>query len=145
MPKIIIKNQEILLSFLIFLFPFSATIYAQQNKPSNSDGKNISVNRLPAPVASDGCTMWFDGDYKDCCFRHDADYARGSDNWRTRLRADNRLFICIAAKEGAWHFALAPVMWTAVRIFGSDWSPSSRKNTVHRFSKRMFILLKKSR
>lgn len=143
MPVTIIPKRKALLSFLLYLFLFSAPICAQQNEANNSGGRDVSIDTISAPRASDDCTMWFDGDYKDCCRQHDLDYLTGGDNWRTRLRADNRLFICIAGKKGVWHLALAPVMWIGVRIFGSDLSPSSRKNIVHRFFKRVFAGSKK--
>ncbi len=129
------------LLLLLHLFLYSEIIFAQQNEATKFDGKNIYVNKTAA--SSDGCTMWFDGDYLDCCRQHDLDYITGGDNWRMRLRADNHLFLCIVGKKGLWHLALAPVMWTGVRIFGSDLSPSSRKNIVHRFFKRVFTSVRK--
>ena len=142
MAKIIVPNTQTL-CFLIFLFLSPAATDAQQSNSSDPHSTNISVNSHLAPPPSDGCTMWFDGDFKDCCVEHDRAYLTGGDHWRTRLRADNRLFTCVAGKKGAWHLALAPVMWTGVRIFGSDLSPSSRQNVIHRFFKRAFALSKK--
>lgn len=141
MSKIIISNRNTLLLFLIYPFFLSGTIYAQRNETANPGGKGTSVDKTFASPVSDGCTMWFDGDYKDCCVQHDLEYLKGGNNWRTRLRADNMLFICVAGKKGLWHIALAPVMWAGVRIFGSDLSPSSRKNIIHKFFKRTFTLL----
>ena len=143
MSKIWVINCKMRLSFAVCLLLISGTIYAQQNEKNNPAAKSVFVSKSSASLATDNCTMWFDGDYRDCCRQHDADYLTGGDNWRTRLQADNHLFLCIAGKKGIWHLALAPVMWTGVRIFGSDFSPSSRRNVIHKFFKRAFVLTKK--
>ena len=113
-------------TLLIFSLIFSFAIFAcSQTTPSES--KNAQPAKAPE-FQSDGCTMWFDGEYKGCCERHDEDYFK-STGWRTRLRADNRLFGCVA-KMGFGYSLIAPAMWLGVRIFGSPWFPIHKKRKV---------------
>ena len=70
---------------------------------------------------SDGCTGAPNGGFNHCCIEHDAYY----NDWAmSRLKADNKLFICIK-KEGKdniinkfWHILVASSYWVAVRVFG---------------------------
>lgn len=139
MLKPIVSNTPRTLVFFLSLLLFPAAVYAQQTFASGFDGEDNVAGKRSAPGESDGCTLWFNGDFEDCCYRHDFAYRKSGLNWRTRLRADNRLFLCIAGKKGIWHLPLAPVMWTGVRIFGSDLLPLSSRNIVHQSFKRMFV------
>jgi hypothetical protein len=78
---------------------------------------------LPGNFKTDGCTLFPDGDYKNCCVSHDLAYFNGG-TLRERLRADNVLFKCVANKKGWWHKIVAPVMWTGVRIGGVSFLPT---------------------
>lgn len=60
------------------------------------------------------CTNAPEGNWHDCCVRHDWDYSEGMNKWR----ADGRLAKCIL-KRG--HPGVALVFWIAVTIGG--WGP----------------------
>lgn len=87
---------------------------------------SVAVNAariLPANFKTDGCTFFPDGGYRDCCVRHDLTYFAGG-SLRERLRADNRLFLCVAKKKGWQHKIIAPLMWAGVRIGGVGFLPT---------------------
>lgn len=72
---------------------------------------------------SDGCSMFLDGIYRDCCEKHDLDYFKGG-TWKERWRSDNELRKCVAAKKGFKYKPLSIMMWTGVRVFGVSWLPT---------------------
>ncbi len=72
--------------------------------------------------------MWFGGKYRDCCEKHDKAYFNNK-GWRSRLKADNGLFKCVA-NLGVPYIYTAPIMWVGVRIFGSSWFPIHKKRKV---------------
>ena len=74
---------------------------------------------MDKPFRTDGCTLWPDGDWKDCCVEHDRAYWRGG-RYRARLAADRALFRCVRARAG---FAVALVMYVGVRVFGAFYWP----------------------
>jgi len=78
---------------------------------------------VPAKFKSDGCSLFPDGAYRDCCVEHDLAYFNGG-SWKMRWRADKKLFKCVAAKKGFEHKILAPLMWTGVRIGGVHFLPA---------------------
>jgi hypothetical protein len=97
-----------------------------------------------ADFKSDGCTLWFDGNFQDCCIQHDLDYWNWykTGGWRGRLRADNRLFTCIAGK-GFFQKGMAPFMWLGVRIFGSPLFPAQKGNVIYNTSKKVIRFFRK--
>ena len=73
---------------------------------------------------SDGCTLWPDLDYKDCCIEHDRLYFGGG--FRSQKRqADLQLTKCVARKgknaasRAAHRFVIAPLMLVGVTIGGA--------------------------
>lgn len=108
-------KKYILTLLLTALFSVAA---AAQN-----DSKNNSQT-IPANFQSDGCSLFPDGDYRDCCVQHDLEYFNGG-SWTKRWRSDKKLFQCVAAKKGFEHKFIAPVMWAGVRVFGVHWLPTS--------------------
>jgi hypothetical protein len=120
------------LLILILTGVLTTLTYAQTSAPTdiNPQIESSSVKKPPSTKVfqSDGCTMWFNGQYRKCCDNHDLDYFKGS-GWRDRLTADNRLFTCVA-KMGFEYSIVAPVMWLGVRIFGSPWFPIHKKKKV---------------
>lgn len=68
----------------------------------------------PANFVGDGCTMFPDGDYADCCFSHDRAYYRGGTS-AERKAADRQLYRCVRDKG---HKYLSGLMWVGVRIGG---------------------------
>ncbi len=85
---------------------------------SNRESSELSITEIPNNFVYDGCSMFPDGNYGDCCKVHDDKYFFGG-NWKSRLTADNQLYTCVANKWW-WHHALAPAMWAWVRLW---WAP----------------------
>lgn len=65
---------------------------------------------------TNGCSFVPDWDFKECCDRHDLDYAAGR-TWRDKIRADLRLGRCIWNKA-RWHKIRAIVYTAGVLVFG---------------------------
>ncbi len=104
------------LLLLLLLGCFSVNIFAQNN------GKSKFVVNF-ANFKSDGCSMFPDGDYRNCCVAHDVAYFAGG-SWTTRWQADKNLYKCVAATKGFQHKIIAPVMWLGVRIGGVHFLPT---------------------
>ena len=71
------------------------------------------------PFKSDGCSVWPDGDWKDCCIEHDKEYWLGGTRTE-RLKSDKQLKRCVAAKG---HPIIARLMYAGVRFGGWPWFP----------------------
>lgn len=108
-------SRAILIAVFVGLFGFSLS--AQDKAKAR-----IEVNF--AEFKSDGCSMFPDGDYVDCCYEHDKAYFGGG-NWTARWRADKALYQCVVAKKGDEHKFIAPVMWLGVRVGGLPFLPTS--------------------
>lgn len=69
--------------------------------------------------AGDGCTLWFNGDWKACCDAHDYAYAHAV-SVADKLLADETLRQCVAMAGSAdvWHWLMGFVMFVGVSIFG---------------------------
>lgn len=104
------------------LLIFTLAILLSVSTPAQTNSKLTET--IPADFKSDGCSMFPDGDYRDCCVEHDKSYYVGG-SWTKRWRADKKLFKCVAAKKGIEHKIIAPVMWLGVRTFGVSWLPTS--------------------
>ncbi len=102
----------------VFLLAACLSISAVAQTDSTS-----AAETFPEGFKTDGCTLFPDGDYRDCCVTHDLAYFAGGTG-RERRQADNRLFKCVANKKGWWHKIVAPVMWTGVRIGGVSFLPT---------------------
>ena len=87
----------------------------------NSSGSAIKI--VPENFKSDGCSMFPDGCYKECCVEHDKAYFGGG-SWSSRWKADRQLLKCVAKKKGWWHKPLAPLMWAGVRLGGAPFLPT---------------------
>lgn len=68
----------------------------------------------------DGCTLWPNGDWVQCCDAHDWAYAQGVD----KIQADLALAQCVA---GTGHGVMALVMLLGVSIFGGIWYAAARR------------------
>ena len=108
-------KKNVFICLLVFLFSFSA---AAQNTAV------AVVKTIPATFKSDGCSMFPDGKYRDCCVEHDKAYFAGG-SWTNRWQADKKLFKCVASKRGFEHKIIAPLMWLGVRAGGVSWLPTS--------------------
>ncbi|HQU91394.1 MAG TPA: hypothetical protein PLK77_03815 [Pyrinomonadaceae bacterium] len=76
----------------------------------------------PADFRSDGCTYFPDGNYRECCEIHDAEYFRGG-AFRERRQSDKRLYRCVRSKKGWRNEIAAPMMYLGVRVFGASILP----------------------
>lgn len=72
---------------------------------------------------SDGCSLWPDGNYRDCCVAHDGAYFRGG-GLGARREADRLLYRCVRSKGRGYNPIIAPLMWIGVRIGGVGWLPT---------------------
>ncbi|MEP7076640.1 MAG: hypothetical protein ABI878_12610 [Acidobacteriota bacterium] len=86
--------------------------FAQATKPS--------VTPVPEGFTSDGCSLFPEGDYHDCCVQHDLVYFSGG-SWKSRWRADDQFRRCVGDKKGFVHKPLSLMMWIGVRIGGVPW------------------------
>jgi len=78
----------------------------------------------PADFVGDGCTLFPDGNYRECCYKHDIDYFRGGTG-KERQESDKRLYRCVRNQKG-WHNEIAAaVMLLGVRTLGDSWMPAS--------------------
>lgn len=133
--------------FFIFIL---ATASFSQSKPKVLSGADVPAaaakkSESAARFKSDGCTFWFDGNYRDCCRQHDLDYWNWHQNggWQGRLRADNDFFVCVASR-GLMAKLAAPVMWTGVRIFGSPLAPTHRRNPINKVSRKIIRMFRRA-
>ena len=74
----------------------------------------------PRPFTSDGCSLWPDGDWLQCCVAHDIDYWCGGTTAQ-RAASDLRLKQCVAA---AGHAKTGAVMEIGVYLAGASWLPT---------------------
>ena len=75
----------------------------------------------PKPFESDGCSLWWNGDWVECCVYHDFGYWMGG-ACEERNEFDLRLMDCVAAKG---HPFMADVMYLGVHVGGVWWLPTS--------------------
>ncbi len=101
---------------IIFMLLFAVVGFGQ--------GNSANKQNIPADFKSDGCSMFPDCDYRECCEEHDLAYYFGGTS-KERWQADKKLFKCVAAKKGFHHKIIAPIMWLGVRAFGVSWLPTS--------------------
>lgn len=63
-------------------------------------------------MSKDNCTLFIEGNWTECCARHDRRYA----NKRlTRYQADRLLYRCVSRKS---NILIASIMFIGVRSFG---------------------------
>ncbi len=76
---------------------------------------------LPPGFKSDGCSLFPDGNYRDCCVAHDIDYYKGG---KGRRSSDKRLYRCVKKKKGWQNKFIAPLIFIGVRIGGVSFLPT---------------------
>jgi hypothetical protein len=92
---------------------------AQTAVPSRA--QPVDTRQDPPPdFKGDGCSLFPDGDYGDCCLAHDRDYYRGGTK-AERKASDKRLAQCVHAKG---HKYISKFMYLGVRIGGMAWFPT---------------------
>lgn len=72
------------------------------------------------PFKSDGCSCWPDGDWLECCVKHDILYWQGGTR-EERKAADLALRTCVTAKG---HPLVGQAMFLGVRMGGVWWLPT---------------------
>ncbi len=75
----------------------------------------------PHPFTTDGCSMWPDSNWRDCCVKHDIAYWCGGSS-EDRYHADRELENCVTEKAG---IGTASAMYLGVRAGGPPWMPAS--------------------
>lgn len=98
-----------------FLVLFAVVIFIAPVRPQGIEP--------PADFKGDGCTLFPDGNYRECCYLHDLDYFRGGAS-KERKESDKRLYRCVRSKKGWKNEIAAPIMFFGVRIFGSPRLPT---------------------
>lgn len=82
------------------------------------------VRQAPAPpptFKSDGCSLFPDGNYRDCCVAHDQAYFIGG-SINDRRAADKELYRCVRSKGNGK--LLASIIFAGVRIGGVSFLPT---------------------
>lgn len=105
---------------LVLIFVFGACLALNASAQTGAD---LSSAAGVPTFKSDGCSLFPDGKYLDCCVAHDQTYLSGG-SWTMRWRADKKLFKCVWAKKGFEHKLIAPVMWLGVRAGGVHFLPT---------------------
>jgi len=76
------------------------------------------------PFVTDGCSLWPDGAWQDCCVRHDMDYWCGGST-EERRESDRALQQCVAQSFSDWRGgALGGMMRAGVVVGGVGWLPT---------------------
>ena len=78
-------------------------------------------NTEPRDFKSDGCSLFPDGNYRECCVQHDRKYFTGG-SFKERRAADKQLYKCVRAK-GNGKF-LASMIYIGVRVGGVHFLPT---------------------
>jgi hypothetical protein len=79
--------------------------------------KNTSLP--PYPFTTDGCTLWPNGSWEQCCVIHDMAYWCGGPD-KLRRKADRDLRMCVDQKS----HVNATLMYLGIRVFGTRWMPA---------------------
>ena len=74
---------------------------------------------MPSDFRSDGCTLFPDCNYRECCVEHDKDYYFGGTE-KERRASDRRLYRCVKQKNKF----VAGLMYLGVRVGGVSWLPT---------------------
>lgn len=75
---------------------------------------------MPPDFKSDGCSLFPDCNYRECCVEHDKDYYFGGTSAERRA-SDKRLYKCVKAKRNRF---TASMMWVGVRLGGVSFLPT---------------------
>jgi hypothetical protein len=80
-----------------------------------------STSGIPTDFKSDGCSMFPDGNYRDCCVEHDKTYFIGG-SLKERRAADKELYRCVRSKGNGK--LLSSMIWIGVRVGGVSFLPT---------------------
>ena len=76
------------------------------------------------PFRTDGCTLWPDSVWQQCCVDHDIAYWCGGTK-EHRAHADRELRNCVDAHYSDWRGPfLGGLMSSTARLFGAPWLPT---------------------
>jgi hypothetical protein len=81
---------------------------------------NVTEPKPPHAFESDGCSCFPDGEWVECCVKHDLVYWMGGTS-EERLHADSELQECVSVKG---YPKIAKLMYYGVRIGGVWWLPT---------------------
>jgi hypothetical protein len=70
------------------------------------------------PFTTDGCSLWPDGSWRQCCLVHDVSYWCGGPS--ARAEVDRELRSCVTAVSNRTN---AFLMYAGIRLGGSRWLP----------------------
>jgi hypothetical protein len=80
----------------------------------------LGKSQVPDGFRSDGCSLFPDGDWGECCVAHDRDYFVGGTK-AERKASDTRLRQCVRAKG---HKYISAMMYIGVRVGGVAFLPT---------------------
>lgn len=86
-----------------------------------ANAHQLQEAHIPPDFKSDGCSLFPDGNYRECCVAHDKRYFIGG-SFRERKAADKELYRCVRAK-GNGKF-LASMIYLGVRVGGVSFIPT---------------------
>jgi len=105
MQKSIVIASLITMTFLLFFWYFVAASFY-----------DVTVAKQEE-FTTDGCTLFIDSSWKQCCIRHDKVYWNGGTR-NMRLDADRELASCV---ENESNKIMAQIVYGAVRVGGAPY------------------------
>jgi hypothetical protein len=106
-------NLKYLVLSLLLVSVLATTVITQPNQS----------RVMPSNFKSDGCSLFPDGNYRNCCEEHDKDYYFGGTS-AERKSSDKRLYKCVRATRGWQNKFVAPIIWLGVRSLGVSFLPT---------------------
>ena len=103
--------------------PIASTILAALILITTANAQLAERVEPPSDFKGDGCSLFPDGNYRECCYLHDLDYFRGGSG-KERKASDKRLYRCVRSKKGWQNEIAAPIMLLGVRLLGDSWMPA---------------------
>jgi hypothetical protein len=82
-------------------------------------GQRGAADQPPHPFTTDGCSMWPNGTWTECCIKHDIAYWCGG-SAEDRVRADDAFRQCVSESRSA---CMGTMMYIGVRVGGVPWLP----------------------
>ena len=102
------------------LRPYPDDVAAERERKATALCRARRAELPPNRFTTDGCSMWPDDSWVDCCVTHDMAYWCGGPS-EARREADRAFCRCVSATMGSgW----ARVMFWGVRIGGPGWMPA---------------------
>ncbi len=125
--KIKINKKIILIITLTLLILYPIIIYQIKdtkkiNNLAETIYQNAELNKPlpPKEFKSDGCSLWLDSNWTECCVQHDLEYWQGGAKEK-RKDIDILFKQCLQDKG---YIILPNAMYFTVRLLGSSWMPT---------------------